>query len=65
MLVAMSAAGVFAVFGRVRGVAVRCMSVMSGLFVVTCFVMLGRLGMVSRGVLVVFGCFFVMIGCSL
>jgi hypothetical protein len=65
VLVAVRAAGVFAVLGRVRCVAASGLSVMCRLLVVAGFVVLGPFGVVTSGVLVVFRGLLVVIGCGL
>lgn len=65
MLLAVRAACVFAVFGRVRRVAVCGLSVVRRLLMVAGLVMLGCFGVVTGGVLVMFGCLLVVVGCSL
>jgi hypothetical protein len=62
MLFSVSAAGVLAVFMRVRRMPVGRMCVMGSLLVISCSVMLGSLGVMTRGVGVMFSGFMMMIG---
>lgn len=55
-------AGFFRVMGGVDSMAMRDVSVMTGLLVVSALVMIGGRAVVLGGVLMVFGCFSVMVG---
>ncbi len=62
VLVAVGAACMFTVFGRMRGVTVGRVCMVRGLFMMTGLVMLGCFSMMLCSMLVMFRCLLVMVG---